>query len=94
RRIPTAVGPLGESMVIARWLTREITVLLLDEPTRGVDVGARSEIYTVIAELAAHGLAVLLVSSDMPELIGMTHRVAVLRNGAIVGELTGEELHR
>jgi len=78
--------------VLARWLTENCSVLLLDEPTRGVDVGARGEIYAIVRRLAANGLAVLLVSSDMPELIGLSHRVHVLRAGGIAGELSRRDL--
>jgi len=67
-------------------------VLLLDEPTRGVDVGARGEIYTIIRDLAAGGLAVILVSSDMPELIGLSHRVLVMRSAGVAGALSREQL--
>jgi ribose transport system ATP-binding protein len=67
-------------------------VLLLDEPTRGVDVGARGEIYTIIRDLAATGVSVVLVSSDTPELIGLAHRVLVIRAGEIAGELMRDDL--
>jgi len=85
--VETLSGGNQQKVVVGRWLTQEGRVLLLDEPTRGVDVGARGEIYTVIRDLAAEGLAVVFVSSDMPELIGLSHRVLVTRGGAIVGEL-------
>jgi ribose transport system ATP-binding protein len=62
-------------------------VLLLDEPTRGVDVGAKSEIYRIITELAANGMAILLASSELPEVIGLSHRVLVFRDGAVVGDI-------
>lgn len=98
RGLDQSVGTLSggnqQKVVIARWLTREAKVLLLDEPTRGVDVGARGEIYAIIHELAATGLAVLLVSSDMQELIGLSNRVMVVRDSAVVGELTAEDLRR
>ena len=68
-------GGNQQKIVLARWLTQHCSVLLLDEPTRGVDVGARGEIYTIVRDLAAKGLTVILVSSDMPELIGLSHRV-------------------
>lgn len=90
--VATLSGGNQQKVVLARWLTREAKVLLLDEPTRGVDVGARGEIYSIIRQLAASGLAVLLVSSDMPELIGLSHRVLVMRGGGIAGELNREDL--
>lgn len=90
----TLSGGNQQKVVLARWLTHRADVLLLDEPTRGVDVGARGEIYSVIRHLAASGLAVVLVSSDMPELIGLSHRVLVVRAGGIAGELSREQLDR
>jgi ribose transport system ATP-binding protein len=80
--------------VLARWLTNKIKVLILDEPTRGVDVGARSEIYSIIYDLASKGIAVVLISSDMPELIGLSNRVLVVRNGEIVGEVQKDRLDK
>jgi ribose transport system ATP-binding protein len=85
-------GGNQQKIVLARWLTQHCSVLLLDEPTRGVDVGARGEIYSIIRTLAAAGLAVVLVSSDMPELIGLSHRVYVLRAGGVAGELSRAQL--
>ncbi|SIM51407.1 sugar ABC transporter ATP-binding protein [Micromonospora cremea] len=85
-------GGNQQKIVLARWLTENCSVLLLDEPTRGVDVGARGEIYAIVRKLAANGLAVVLVSSDMPELVGLSHRVYVLRAGGIAGELSRDEL--
>jgi ribose transport system ATP-binding protein len=98
RSLDQTVGTLSggnqQKVVLARWLTHNTNVLLLDEPTRGVDVGARGEIYSIIRDLAASGLAVVLVSSDMPELIGLSHRVLVVRGGGIAGELTRAQLDR
>ncbi|GEP33981.1 sugar ABC transporter [Nocardioides szechwanensis] len=98
RSIDQLVGTLSggnqQKVVLSRWLIHNTKVLLLDEPTRGVDVGARGEIYDIIRDLASSGLAVILVSSDMPELIGLTHRVLVVRAGAAVAELSREELDR
>lgn len=85
-------GGNQQKIVLARWLTQNCSVLLLDEPTRGVDVGARGEIYTIIRDLAAEGLTVILVSSDMPELIGLSHRVLVMRSGGVAGELSRDQL--
>jgi len=82
-------GGNQQKAVLARWLLRSCKVLLLDEPTRGVDVGARSEIYRVIAELAANGIGIVMVSSELAELLGFCHRVLVLREGHIVDELDG-----
>jgi ribose transport system ATP-binding protein len=87
-------GGNQQKIVLARWLTQNCSVLLLDEPTRGVDVGACGEIYTIVRDLAANGLAVVLVSSDMPELIGLSHRVLVMRSGGLAGELSRVQLDR
>ena len=82
-------GGNQQKAVLARWLLRSCRVLLLDEPTRGVDVGARSEIYRVIAELSANGIGIVMVSSELAELLGFCHRVLVVREGHIVDELDG-----
>ena len=84
-------GGNQQKVVLARWLLRKCKVLLLDEPTRGVDVGAKAEIYRVIAELAAGGLGVVVVSSELPELIGFCTRILVMREGRVVGEVAGPE---
>ena len=78
--------------MLARWLTGTVNVLLLDEPTRGVDVGARSEIYRIITEFAERGMAVVMASSDMPEIVGLSHRAFVMREGRFVGELDRDAL--
>lgn len=90
--VETLSGGNQQKIVIGRWLGEDTKVLLLDEPTRGVDVGARGEIYTIIRDLAASGLTVVLASSDTPELIGLSHRVLVVRGGEITGELGRKEL--
>ncbi|MGA5644710.1 MULTISPECIES: sugar ABC transporter ATP-binding protein [unclassified Microbacterium] len=88
----TLSGGNQQKVVLARWLTGEVKVLLLDEPTRGVDVGARSEIYRIITELAAAGMAVIMASSDMPEILALSHRALVLKDGGIVAELDRTDL--
>lgn len=90
--VGTLSGGNQQKIVISRWLTQDVRVLLLDEPTRGVDVGARGEIYSIIHQLAAMGMAVVLVSSDMPELIGLSNRVLVIRDNAVVGEVDEQGL--
>ncbi|MFJ9622451.1 sugar ABC transporter ATP-binding protein [Streptomyces sp. NPDC101181] len=80
-------GGNQQKVVIAKWLAARPRVLLFDEPTRGVDVGAKSAIHTLVRELAREGLAVLIVSSELPELIGMSDRILVMADGALVGEL-------
>jgi D-xylose transport system ATP-binding protein len=74
-------GGNQQKVVLGKWIMANPTILLLDEPTRGIDVGAKAEIYQLIARLAGAGLAVILVSSDLPEVLGMSHRVLVLSQG-------------
>ncbi|MFG2830193.1 sugar ABC transporter ATP-binding protein [Streptomyces sp. NPDC048434] len=92
RPVRTLSGGNQQKVVLARWLLRGCRVLLLDEPTRGVDVGARAELYAVIRQLADDGLAVLLVSSELPEVLGLADRVLVLREGRVVHEATSGSL--
>ncbi|MEV7565864.1 sugar ABC transporter ATP-binding protein [Streptomyces tanashiensis] len=91
-RVRTLSGGNQQKAVLARWLLRGCRVLLLDEPTRGVDVGARAELYAVIRRLADDGLAVLLVSSEVPEVLGLADRVLVLREGRVVHEAPARDL--
>ena len=74
-------------MILGRWLLTEPEVLLLDEPTRGIDVGAKYEIYQLIISLAEQGKCVIMVSSEMPELLGVCDRIAVMSGGRLAGEL-------
>ncbi|MGW0424045.1 sugar ABC transporter ATP-binding protein [Streptomyces sp. NPDC003015] len=90
--IRTLSGGNQQKAVLARWLLRGCRVLLLDEPTRGVDVGARAELYAVVRRLADEGLAVLLVSSEVPEVLGLADRVLVLREGRVVHRAPAREL--
>ena len=88
-------GGNQQKVALARWLVTGMPrLLILDEPTRGIDVGARSELYRLINELAAQGVAILLASSDMPELINLSHRVLVVRGGAVMGELGRDDLQQ
>ncbi|MFE2015178.1 sugar ABC transporter ATP-binding protein [Streptomyces sp. NPDC059491] len=80
-------GGNQQKVVLARWLARRPKVLILDEPTRGIDVGAKAEIYRIVADLAAEGVAVLVISSELPELLGLADRVVVMQGGRITGEL-------
>ena len=75
---------------MGRWLSMPMKVLLLDEPTRGIDIGAKSEIYQIIHNLAASGIAVIVVSSDLMEVMGISDRILVLCEGALRGEQTRE----
>jgi ribose transport system ATP-binding protein len=84
-------GGNQQKVVIGKWLLADLKVLILDEPTRGIDVGAKVEIYQLINDLTAAGNAVVMVSSEMPELLGMSDRILVMADGHIRGELTREE---
>jgi ribose transport system ATP-binding protein len=90
--INTLSGGNQQKILISRWVRVCRRVLILDEPTRGVDVGARAEIYKIIRELANSGLAVMMISSELPEVVGMSDRVLVMKEGTITGELTGEDI--
>jgi ribose transport system ATP-binding protein len=99
-KTPSAAQPVGllsggnqQKVVFGKWLARGPKVLILDEPTRGVDVGAKTEIYTLIDELAARGVAIWMITSDMEELLGVSDRVVVMHEGRIAGELTRHELN-
>jgi ribose transport system ATP-binding protein len=85
-------GGNQQKVVFAKWLARKPKVLILDEPTRGVDVGARAEIYALIDQLVADGVAVLMISSDLEEVLGVSDRVLVMHEGRIAGELSREQL--
>jgi ribose transport system ATP-binding protein len=88
-------GGNQQKIVLARWLiTSSPKVLILDEPTRGIDVVARGELYRLIMELADNGVSILLASSDMPELLNLSHRVLVFRNGRVMGELSRCDLNQ
>ena len=90
--VATLSGGNQQKIVIGKWLERAPRVLLLDEPTRGVDVGAKAEIYALIEELVAHGHAVVIASSDLPEVVRLADRVIVLREGSRAGELAGDDI--
>ena len=83
-------GGNQQKVLLARWLATKAKVLMFDEPTKGVDVGAKAEIYKVIGDLAAEGLGVVVVSSYLPEVLGLADRVLVMREGTVVGELPAE----
>jgi len=89
--VATVVGNLSggnqQKVALARWLAAEPAVIILDEPTQGVDVGAKSEIHRLMGELARGGLAIVMISSELPEILGMSDRIAVMHDGRIVGEL-------
>jgi rhamnose transport system ATP-binding protein len=84
-------GGNQQKVVLARWLATKPSLILLDEPTQGVDVGAKAEIHRLVAQLARDGAAVLLISSELPEVLGLANRVAVMRNGRVSGVLSRQE---
>ena len=90
QEVRTLSGGNQQKVVLSRWLATNPRVLILDEPTRGVDVGAKQEIYRIINEQAEQGMAVLIVSSDLPEALGISDRLLVVRGGRVVKELAGE----
>ena len=87
--VSTLSGGNQQKVLFAKWLFRSPRVLLADEPTRGVDVGAKRAIYQLIQTLAAEGLAVLLISSELEEVLGLAHRIIVIRSGRLVAEFDG-----
>jgi putative multiple sugar transport system ATP-binding protein len=91
QKVVNLSGGNQQKVVLSKWLFTDPQVLILDEPTRGIDVGAKFEIYTIMNELADQGRGVLMISSEMPELLGMCDRIYVMNEGAIMGELTRAE---
>jgi ribose transport system ATP-binding protein len=85
-------GGNQQKVVLGKWLTMAPKVIIFDEPTRGVDVGAKTEIYGLMRELANSGVAVMMISSDMEEVVGISDRVAVMHNGGISGMLERHDL--
>jgi ABC-type sugar transport system ATPase subunit len=97
-RAPSSKATVGslsggnqQKVLFAKWLATDPKVLIADEPTRGVDVGAKQQIHHLIGELAAAGMGVLLISSEIEEVLGLAHRVLVMRRGRVVAELAGEQ---
>ena len=97
-KTPSVDNPVGnlsggnqQKVALARWLAAEPSVIILDEPTQGVDVGAKAEIHRLMGELASRGLAIVMISSELPEVLGMSDRVAVMHGGAVVGVLPRAE---
>ena len=84
-------GGNQQKIVIAKWLERDCDVLFFDEPTRGIDVGAKSEIYKLLRALADQGKAIVMISSELPEILRMSDRIVVMCEGRITGELSADE---
>jgi ribose transport system ATP-binding protein len=91
QQVSNLSGGNQQKVVIARWLSIAPKVLLLDEPTRGVDIGAKTEIHKIVSKLADEGLAVLMISSELPEVLGVSDRILVMSEGRLTGELSKEE---
>ncbi len=87
-------GGNQQKVVVSKWLAGRPRVLIMDEPTRGVDVGAKAEIHRLISQLAQQGLAILMISSELPEVLGMSDRILVMRGGRIVAEYSREEANQ
>ncbi|WP_009905497.1 ATP-binding cassette domain-containing protein, partial [Burkholderia thailandensis] len=91
-RVDTLSGGNQQKVVIARWLNHHTRILIFDEPTRGIDIGAKAEIYQLMRELTARGYSIVLISSELPEIVGMCDRVAVFRQGRIEAVLDGDAI--
>ncbi len=94
KKIKELSGGNQQKVVLARWLATDCDIILFDEPTRGIDVGAKQEIYELITRLAESGKGIVLISSEMPELIGMSDRIIVMHEGVVAGELQKEEANQ
>ena len=91
QKVRNLSGGTQQKVVLAKWLTAEAEILIFDEPTRGIDVGAKSEIYLLLNELAARGSSIIMISSELPEILRMSHRIIVMCEGRLTGELTAAE---
>ena len=93
--LDTPAGSLSggnqQKVVLAKWISRDIDVLILDEPTRGVDVGAKEEIHKLIVELARKGIGIIIISSELPEVLGMSDRILVMHEGRVTGIVDAKE---
>jgi ribose transport system ATP-binding protein len=87
-------GGNQQKCVLARWLFVESDILIFDEPTRGIDVGAKQEIYRLLKDLAEHGKGIMMISSELPEILGLSHRILVMHDGRITGEVLPEKTNQ
>ena len=87
QKVKNLSGGNQQKIVIGKWLTADTNILIFDEPTRGIDVGAKSEIYRLLNDLAQQGKSIIMISSELPEILRMSHRVVVMCEGRITGEL-------
>ena len=84
-------GGNQQKVMLAKWLETKPEVLIFDEPTRGIDVGAKAEVHGIIRKLASEGVAIIVISSDLPEVLSLADRVIVMREGRIVGQIAGDQ---
>jgi len=92
QKVVSLSGGNQQKVVLAKWLATHSDILIFDEPTRGIDVGAKREIYTLMSQMVSEGRSIIMISSEMPELIGMSDRIVVFREGELVGELVGDDI--
>ena len=92
QQVKTLSGGNQQKVVLSKWLATFPRVLILDEPTQGIDVQSKSEVHAIIAELARQGMAIILISSELPELVGMCNRIIVLREGRLTARFSGDEV--
>jgi ABC-type sugar transport system ATPase subunit len=90
-KVATLSGGNQQKVVLTKWLAIKPQILILDEPTRGIDVGAKAEIHRIISDLAGQGVGILMISSELPEILGMSDRILVMHEGRITGSLNREE---
>ena len=93
QKVGNLSGGNQQKVVVSKWLNTDPDILIMDEPTRGIDVGAKREIYEIINDLAAQGKSIILISSELPEVLGMSDRVLVMKDDAIIAELTGDSIN-
>jgi len=94
QKVKNLSGGNQQKVILAKWLAAESELLIFDEPTRGIDVGAKQEIYTLINQLVEQGKAILMISSEMEELMGMSDRIVILAEGSVSGEIQREEFNQ
>ena len=91
QRVAKLSGGNQQKVMIAKWLIVQPEVLIVDEPTHGIDIGAKYEIYEILKALAEEGKGIIMISSELPELIGLCDRIVVIKRGTVAGELSGED---
>ena len=94
QKVTNLSGGNQQKVVIAKWLAMEPNILIMDEPTRGIDIGAKSEIYNLMRKMTEQGMSIIMISSEMAEVMQVSDRILVMHEGSISGELTAEEVTR